>query len=128
MNFTGKIKNKQIVWDNKPKLVDYISTITENTYVNVEITIKEDKRTNKQNKLWWSWMKIISNELGYTKDEIHEILKYKFLLREEIIDGVTHKLVKSTSTLTKKEFNELTTKVFYWSNNTLGINLPTDDE
>jgi hypothetical protein len=128
LNFTGKIKNKQIVWDDKPKLVDYISTITENTYVNVEITIKENKRTNKQNKLWWSWMKIISNELGYTKDEIHDILKYKFLLREEIIDGETNQYVKSTSTLTKKEFNELTTKVFYWSNETLGINLPTDDE
>lgn len=128
MNFTGKIKNKQIVWNDKPKLVDYISTITENTYVNVEITIKENKRTNKQNKLWWSWMKIISNELGYTKDEIHDILKYKFLLREEIIDGETKQYVKSTSTLTKKEFNELTTKVFYWSNETLGINLPTDDE
>tara|TARA_R100000654_G_scaffold54554_2_gene80763 strand:+ start:731 stop:1117 length:387 start_codon:yes stop_codon:yes gene_type:complete len=128
LNFTGKIKNKQIVWNDKPKLVDYISTITENTYVNVEITIKENKRTNKQNKLWWSWMKIISNELGYTKDEIHDILKYKFLLREEIIDGETKQYVKSTSTLTKKEFNELTTKVFYWSNETLGINLPTDDE
>ena len=126
MYFTGKIIKGKIVWDNKTKLVDYIQGIEDGTNLSIEITETPDKRTNKQNKLWWSWMKIISNELGYTKNEVHEILKYKFLLREEIIEGETNQYIKSTATLTKQEFNKLTQDVFFWSNDTLNINLPND--
>ena len=126
MYFTGKIIKGKIVWDNKTTLVDYIRAIEDGTKVEVEITETPDIRTNKQNKLWWSWMKIIGNELGYSKNEIHDILKYKFLLREEINDGETTQHLKSTSTLTKTEFNKLTQDVFFWANDTLNINLPND--
>lgn len=126
MYFTGKIIKGKIVWDNKTTLVDYIRGIEDGTKVEVEITETPDIRTNKQNKLWWSWMKIIGNELGYSKNEIHDILKYKFLLREEINDGETTQHLKSTATLTKTEFNKLTQDVFFWANDTLNINLPND--
>ena len=126
MYFTGKIIKGKIVWDNKTTLVDYIRGIEDGTKVEVEITETPDVRTNKQNKLWWSWMKIIGNELGYSKNEIHDILKYKFLLREEINDGETTQHLKSTATLTKTEFNKLTQDVFFWANDTLNINLPND--
>ena len=92
----------------------------------IEVRESKDVRTNSQNKLWWSWMSIISTELGYEKQEIHEILKYKFLLREEMIDGEMHQNLKSTTTLTKKEFNKLTQDVFYWANDTFNINLPNE--
>ena len=92
----------------------------------IEIREAENVRTNQQNKLWWSWMNIIADELGYSKQEIHDILKYKFLLREEMIDGEIHQSLKSTTTLTKKEFNKLTEDVFYWANDTFNINLPNE--
>ena len=126
MYFTGKIIKGKIVWDNKTTLVDYIRGIEDGTKVEVEITETPDIRTNKQNKLWWAWMQIIGNELGYSKNEIHDILKYKFLLREEINDGETTQHLKSTATLTKTEFNKLTQDVFFWANDTLNINLPND--
>jgi len=124
--FTGKIIKSKIVWDNETKLVDYIRAIDEGTNIEVTITETKDRRTNKQNKLWWSWMKIISKELGYTKTEAHDLLKYKFLLREEIIEGQKNTYIKGTSTLTIKEFNQLTQDVFFWANDTLNINLPND--
>ncbi len=126
MTFKGKIKNGKIIWDNQAEMINFVSTISDDTYVTVDIRINEDPRTNRQNKLWWAWMKIIGRELGYTKNEIHDILKYKFLLREEIIEGETQQYVKSTSTLTKKEFNKLTSDVHFWANDTLNINLPNE--
>jgi hypothetical protein len=124
--FTGKIIKGKIVWDNKTTLVDYIRAIEDGTKVEVEITETPDIRTNKQNKLWWAWMKIIGDELGYSKNEAHDLLKYKFLLREEINDGETTQHLKSTATLTKTEFNKITQDVFFWANDTLNINLPND--
>lgn len=45
------------------------------------ITIKEDKmtRSEKQNKLYWKWIGILSSETGYTKDAMHDIMRDKFL-------------------------------------------------
>ena len=47
-----------------------------------EVTIKNFKRDRsaEQNSLLWKWQTEIANELGNTKEEIHEIYKEKFLI------------------------------------------------
>jgi hypothetical protein len=126
LKYSVKISNGKILYETNKRLVDYIQTISDNTIADITITLKEDSRSNQQNKLWWSWMGIIGDTLGYNKNEAHDILKVKFLTREYIEDGKTHKYVKSTSTLSKKEFNKLTQEVFFWANDTLNINLPNE--
>lgn len=124
MKYTVKISNGKIIYKTNQKLVDYIQTISDNSIADITITIKEDSRSNSQNKLWWSWMQIIGDTIGYSKNEMHELLKVKFLTREYILDGETKKYTKSTATLSKQEFNKLTNDVFFWANDTLSINLP----
>ena len=126
MKYSVKINKGKILWETNHKLVEYIQTIANDTIVDVTLSVKENTRSNNQNKLWWKWMDIIGESIGYNKQEIHDILKVKFLLREEIIDGATNKYTKSTSTLTKKEFAKLTSDVFFWANDTLNINLPNE--
>ena len=124
MKYTVKISNGKIIYKTNQKLVDYIQTISDNSIADITITIKEDSRSNSQNKLWWRWMQIIGDTIGYSKNEMHELLKVKFLTREYILDGETKKYIKSTATLSKQEFNKLTNDVFFWANDTLSINLP----
>jgi hypothetical protein len=58
---------------------------------------------------------------------MHELIKYKFLARNIVNDnGVEEVILKSTTTLTVKEFNQLMNDVLFWSNDTLGINLPSN--
>jgi hypothetical protein len=48
------------------------------------------------------------------------------LSRERVdAEGYQEAYIKGTSTLTKQEFSDLMNHVSYWSNDTLGINLPT---
>lgn len=64
------------------------------------VTIKRyrKQRTLPQNALMWKWYTIIGNELGYTKDEMHDVLREKFLPWEEVeICGVKKKKLTSTS-------------------------------
>ena len=126
MKHFGKIQKGKIIFDNKAKFIDSIGKMEDGVRVVIEIREAENVRTNQQNKLWWSWMSIIADELGYGKQEIHDILKYKFLLREEMIDGEIHQSLKSTTTLTKQEFKKLTQDVYYWANDTFNINLPNE--
>lgn len=47
----------------------------------VEILIREPSKDRSllQNQLYWMWVTIIADELGHTKEEIHEDLKKRLL-------------------------------------------------
>ena len=42
------------------------------------LTIKTWDRTIEQNALYWQWLTIIGDDLGYTKEELHEIMLDEF--------------------------------------------------
>jgi hypothetical protein len=63
---------------------------------------KELHRSNEQNSLYWEFVTGLGNQIGYSKDEMHQLLGYKFLRYEK--DG--HDFIKSTTKLTTKEFSE----------------------
>ena len=48
----------------------------------MEVTIQAHKRNRslEQNAYYWSILTIIGNDLGMTKDEMHEVYKEKFLV------------------------------------------------
>ena len=127
MKAFGKIVNGKIIFDDRAKFLNDVAQFDNDIKIVIEIREAKDIRTNAQNRLWWKWIEIISDELGYEdKQEIHNILKYKFLLKEEMIAGELHQGLKSTTTLTKEEFGKLTQDVFYWANDTFNINLPNE--
>jgi len=65
-----------------------------------EVVIRkhQKKRTTSQNALMWQWYTILGNEFGCTKDEMHDILREKFLpWREVEVAGIRYKILTSTS-------------------------------
>ena len=126
MKAFGKIVKGKIIFDDRAKFLNDVAKFDDDIKIVIEVREAKDIRTNAQNRLWWKWIELIADETGNEKQEIHSILKYKFLLKEEIIDGELHQGLKSTTTLTKEEFGKLTQDVFYWANNTFNINLPNE--
>lgn len=92
----------------------------------IKITIEkvEDSRTNQQNKYWWAMVTILSKETGYTKDEMHDILKVKFLKRSKFENEQLVEYCESSANLTKTEFKEMTSDLIRWSAQELNIVLP----
>src|SRR5665213_2364304 len=85
-------------------------------------------RSNPQNKYYWGVVvQILSDEIGYTKSEIHEMLKYKFLTSMESIKntrtGISYLIPKekSTTQLDTKEFEEFMTQVREFASMALNI-------
>ena len=64
------------------------------------VTVKryQKQRSLAQNALMWKWYTIIGNHLGYDKDEMHDVLREKFLPWELVeVCGVQRKKLTSTS-------------------------------
>ena len=125
MKHFGKIKNLKIDFLDEERFVEDLLKF-EGKNIVILISENKDYRTNSQNKLWWKYMEIMGGELGYTKNEFHDIAKLKFLQRERIEDGIKIKYLKSTTSLTKKEFKELVDAVIIWAASTFSINLPNE--
>ena len=125
----------------------------------VVITIEKQKssRSLQQNSLYWVYIDILSQELGHSKDEMHELVKYKFLKLKRFISvvngksvilalevgiyvdvstGEIHDIEKvepydkigSTATLTKSEFIDFVDNLITWAKDFLGITLPNPEE
>tara|TARA_R110002020_G_scaffold7213_6_gene30564 strand:+ start:1881 stop:2264 length:384 start_codon:yes stop_codon:yes gene_type:complete len=127
MKAFGKIINGKLILNNersfKDKLIEF-----ESKEVEIRIKVRSNNRSKEQNSLYWKWINILSNETGFQVEEMHELVKYKFLQRNVVNnDGVEEVILKSTTTLTVSEFNKFMNDVLYWSNDTLNINLPSND-
>ena len=93
----------------------------------VEVVVKPYKRNrnNDQNALYWKWITIIGNDLGYDKDEMHELLAYKFLgLEQKEIDGRKFEQIRSTTKLSVGGMSEYMERVQRWAAE-MGVRLPS---
>ena len=86
--------------------IDRITALNIETVWDVSIKPYKKNRSLEQNALMWKWNTIIGNELGYTKDEIHETFMRKFLppVTVNTLDGPAE--VYSTKPLKVKEMAE----------------------
>ncbi len=125
MKHFGKIKNFKIDFLDEER---FVADLLKFDGMDIVFTLSENKdfRTNSQNKLWWKYMDIMGGDLGYSKNEMHDICKLKFLKRERVEDGIKVEYLKSTAQLTKKEFKKLVDDVIIWAASTFSINLPNE--
>ena len=73
----------------------------------ISIDERKPTRSENQNRFYWLYIGIISEETGYTKDELHTLFKGKFLSKEikEVMNQKV-RITKSTTDLNKSDFSE----------------------
>jgi len=76
----------RVIFKDKPKELTFRSLVKdffrENPDIDtatVSIEKGKHKRSNAQNRLYWSWVSIIAEEIGYSKTQMHLILADRFL-------------------------------------------------
>ena len=68
----------RVIYKDKPKSEAFRSLVNDFFKANPDVGVAtiyiikdKPKRSSVQNKLYWSWVSIIGNELGYSKEETH---------------------------------------------------------
>lgn len=91
----------------------------------LSIDERKPKRSERQNAYLWLYIGLIADETGYTKDEVHSLMKGKFLTREiKEVMGQKVRITKSTTDLTKSEFSDYIQEIEAFT----GIQSPNTDE
>lgn len=100
----------------------------------VAVTRRKASRSQQQNRWYWGVIvELLSEHTGYTPDEVHEVLKAKFLpKRVALADGngeVKGEFVigGTTTTLDKLAFGEFCEAIRTWAADELGVVIPDPD-
>lgn len=114
------IKPFNLTQTNLPVLVGKLQDLlTFEPDKNWQILIKEraDSRSIEQNARLWELYTSIGNYLGYTAEETHQLLGYKFLLIEKYVGREKITLIRSTTKLSVKDMGEYMEKIEAWATN-----------
>lgn len=125
MKHFGKVLRGKLILKDRVRFKNELSDL-EGRDIVIKVREKETGRSIEQNSLFWVWMSIIGAEIGYTKQEMAMIIKYKFLQRTKVIDGEYVTTIKSTATLSQDEFTQFLSDIYFWANDTLSIALPNE--
>ncbi len=92
------------------------------------------QRSNLENRYYWGVViDIIADHTGFSPDEIHEILKHKFLRKQVWLSkegGVAEgfDITKSTAELSTVEFEKYLSEIRQWASMELGCYIPLPNE
>lgn len=117
------VRNKEVLQN----AVNYLNELELSEDKPLELTIKDHKkkRTEDQNALYWSWLRIISKETGDSTKGLHAFYGDEFLPKEHnIVMGKKVEEIKSTTELGVKAFTEYLKNVERHAGSFLGIMLP----
>lgn len=120
----GQIENGELKLAQPSLFKNYLSSLRGE----VEIIVRKWKkrRSSNQNKYYWGVVvPIISKETGYSNEEAHEALKWKFLRQKkrELLPTV-----KSTTGLSTIEFNNYIEEIVKWAGQEMKIMIPEPDK
>jgi len=109
MKFTGKVIDGKLTLDDTKMFKKYLYNF--DGFVSIEIKQSEKVRSPQQNAYYRVIVRVLGKELGYTEQEMHEVLKQKYDL-------------DSTKHLSVEEFGEYIDQIIRWAVTEMGIVLP----
>ena len=108
------------------KLGPALRKIKDGTLLEVVIRRRQKTRTNPQNAYYHGVVvEMLSEHLGYEHDEMHEIIKSKFLMYYDH-NNLPHR--KSSAGLSTVEMEDLLEKCRRWAAVDFGVNIPLPNE
>ena len=83
----------------------------------VIIQERNNDRSTEQNSRLWELYTNVGNYIGYTADEMHDLMGYKFLLVVKYVGLEKVTKIRSTTDLSVKEMGEYQMKIESWASN-----------
>ena len=119
--FIAKIEKNKLVLEAPIRFTNHLRQF-EGQKVEIEVRKLRSQRSNLQNNYMWGvCYQLISEHTGYELEEVHEIMKFKFL-RQKNTKGMEY--VKSTAKLNTSEMETYLEKIKRWAAQDLSVVIP----
>ena len=121
----GKVEKGKLHLFNEMQFYIALSSM-EGKYVDVIVRKKKSQRSTNQNSYYHGVVvRMLSDFLGYERDEMHMILRFKFL-RKVADNGIESAM--STTKLSTEEMEDFLERVRRWAAKDLNFYIPLPNE
>lgn len=124
--FKGYIE-KGILQVNEDRQIEFHSYLHSLEGEEVEINVKKRRkiRGRNQNALYWVYLQLLSEDTGYTPQELHDLFKEAFIPAEKITAfGLESTKYKTTTDMSPMEFSDYIKNI----EEKTGINCPSEED
>lgn len=132
LTYFAKVNPSTGEWEGLPKkkLRHEVTRLFGGHSIEIIIHRKRKHRSVQQNRYYWLVASMLSDHTGFTKDEIHAILKSKFLRTEKVNQdsGAVYDYVKSTTELSTMEYEEYLDSVRQFAAQEFDLQIPMPNE
>lgn len=98
---------------DRKQLVDFINNLKLDKVWLVNIKRLRKMRSISQNSLYHLWKSVLAEEFGNTPNEMHDILRRRYLsINEKEVLGEVYEILQSTTTLNTKEFSNFLDAIY----------------
>lgn len=110
---TATIEDGKLTFDNEKRYRLMTGRLKDGKYV---VEIKGETRSAQANRHYWAMLKVLGNEIGYTSEEMHVLMKVECEAKAIEVDVNGQRIIeRTTRTMTTKEFYEYKERVFRWA-------------
>lgn len=136
LTYFGKVKEGKLHIVHRPRFDADVASFFDGKEIEIIIQKKKKYRSGQQNRFYFgAVIPIIQDalrELGnnYTKEQVHEILKMKFLTTDDVIESTGEFItrIKSTTELSTSDFMDYVSEITVWCAEFLKIEMPAPSE
>lgn len=114
-----KLKPFNVTESNLPVLVIKLQELLKEYPATLQVVIKErsSDRSLEQNARLWDLYTSVGEYLGYTAQEMHELMSYNFLSTNKMVGDKHIITITSTTKLSTGEMTNYMTKIEAWAAN-----------
>lgn len=131
----GTIRDGRVFLHNRKAFDSAVSGIREGTEVELTVTRLYATRSTRQNRWYWGVaVELLSEHTGYGPEEMHDLLKAKFLPKQLAVLNGNGRIVDSfvlggsTRLLNTVEFKDYCERIQRWAAEDLGVVIPDPEQ
>lgn len=125
--FRGKVEKGKLMLDDPSRYLVRLSSL-EGKRIELTVRKQRETRSDNQNRYYWGVIiAILSEHCGYTTDEMHDALKFKFLSDRNADDKGLVKM-RSTAKLSTDEFIQYTNQIVMWAAQEMNVYIPDQSQ
>jgi hypothetical protein len=110
-----EIKQFNISSSNLPYLFEKIKALDLSLGYVCNVTVKSHTRNLDQNARLWKLYGALGDYIGESSDKVHELMGWKFLRSQSVVNGETIEAIKSTTKLSTAEMADYQRHIELWS-------------
>jgi len=116
-------KQNGVVTPYQSHLENILTTLPNGEHA-IQVYKAKPQRSVAQNALFWLWLEHIAQEIGSTREDMHDYYCKKFLQRQIKVDNRIETVTGGTRNLTKDNFTVFLNQIKQDAVNEFGIKLP----